>query len=294
MKQTKNKTTTKAKSPAPRNKTGREVVPAKSKALSKPIDFARDARAGQEGMSQQDYMIPRLNILQDGSPQCKKGDERYIRGAEAGDICDTVTGTLFPGAEGIAIIPISYRRAHIEWVTRKKGGGFIADHGTDSSVVDKCERTDDGVLLLPNGHEIKVIGEYFTFLVDTKTGQTTPYVLSMTGSQWKKARRWNTMMNQFMVAPEGNGEPFNPAMFYRVYQFTTTPERNDKGSWFGWVIEPLTNTVELPNGETIYLKARSFREGIASGKVQASAPTQESVHTEVSTGGHPDDDDTPM
>ena len=45
-----------------------------------------DAGAGQENMSQEDMMIPRLSILQDGSAQVKKRDGAYVEGAEVGMI----------------------------------------------------------------------------------------------------------------------------------------------------------------------------------------------------------------
>jgi hypothetical protein len=276
----------KAKRSAPAAKTDQpDLAPALpkprsgSRALAKPINFVGDARVGQEGMSMLDYAIPRLAVLQDLSPQVKQDNPLYIEGAEPGDICDVVGGQLYDANEGTLVIPVSYRRTHIEWVTRKKGGGFVADHGPSGDIIAKCERGERGELTLPNGHEVKITAEYFVFLIeDEASGETRPFVVSMTGSQMKKARRWNTLINQFRVPVEG-GESFNPAMFYRTYKFTTIPESNQQGSWFGWVITPDKNVVDLPNGEKIYIDARDFRESIKAGRVAATRPMEEPVAT---------------
>jgi hypothetical protein len=259
------------------NPAGREIV---RRSSGKPdgalaqrgiVNFEEDSRAGMEGIGAQDLAIPRLAILQDLSPQVKKTEAGYIEGAEPGDICDVVSGVLYSGEDGILVVPVSYRRAHIEWVPRNKGGGFVADHGSDGKIVEKCQRGEKGELNLPNGNIIKITAEYFVMMVEESTGEASAFVLSMTGTQMKKSRRWNTMMNQLRAPKEGGGT-FNPAMFYRSYKLTTTPERNDQGSWFGWVITPDKNTVDYPNGAELYVAARDFRAQVASGAVRASAP----------------------
>lgn len=284
-------TSKKVERSAPAPKSERRVVKAPtptSRALAKPINFAADARKGQETMSMADFAIPRLTILQDLSPQVQKRDALYIADAEPGDICDVVTGVLYDGNEGITFIPVSYSRDHIEWIPRKKGGGFVANHGADGSIIDKCERGDKGEITTKDGHEIKITPTYFGFLVDDSTGEFSPFVLGMTGSQAKKSRKWNTMINQLRVKDDSTGESFNPAMWYRSYKLATVPENNDQGSWFGWAITPGTNTVDLPQGEKIYRDAIIFREGIQSGKIVATRPAQESDFV----AGPPVDDET--
>jgi hypothetical protein len=111
----------------------------------------------------------------------------------------------------------------------------------------------------------------------------------MAGSQLKKSRRWNTMMNQLRV-PAANGTTFNPAMFYRSYHITTVPERNDQGSWFGWHIAPALDTIKLPQGEQLYVAARDFRKSIAEGKVTVAKP----VDADAAAAAIGEADDTPM
>ena len=234
------------------------------------INIEDDANVGQEAMSQRDFAIPSLSVLQDLSPQIKKTKTEYIKGAEVGMICDAVSATLFDGEQGVVVVPVHYRRANVEWKPNR--GGMVKDHGTDDTVLTACVRNDEGRSILPGGNIVTVTAEYFVFLLDGEGGYQ-PYVLRMSGSQLKKARRWNTMINQLRV-PSVNGGTFNPAMFYRSYLLTTTPEQNDKGAWMGWKVSPATKVLDLDNGSVIYQAARDFHNQIKAGAVVAAAHSQ--------------------
>jgi hypothetical protein len=275
----------KVQAPAPKSRT---IVPVPTnRAPAVKLDFAADARMGQETMTQQDYSIPRLVILQALSPQVQDADAKHIDNAEAGDICDTVGQVLYDGENGILVTPISYRRSYIEWVPRTKGGGFVADHTPTNAVTEKnlqellatCNRNDKGKIITPKGNNINVSGEYFIFLIDDSTGGYQPFVLTMSSTQAKKSRRWNTMISQFLI--EYNGKKINPAMWYRTYRLTTIPERNDQGSWFGWQIMPEKDTVALTNGKEVYQDAKAFHASVKKGKVSVAAPEEEEMPGEA-------------
>ena len=82
---------------------------------------------GLENISNDDITIPRLAVVQAGSPQRKKKDEKYIEGAEEGHIFNTVSNKLYD-VEGITVIPCGYRKSYVEWVPRESGGGLVAIH----------------------------------------------------------------------------------------------------------------------------------------------------------------------
>ena len=185
----------------------------------------------------------------------------------------------------MTVVPISYRRAHIEWKLRKNGGGFVADHGADASVLSACTKDSDGRDINADGNQIVATAEYFVYVVDGETGAYTPAVISMSSTQLKKARRWNTLINTFMIPHPQTGESFNPAIFSRTYHLKTIPESNDYGSWFGWDIRPGDLLSEVVGGPAIYAAARDFRAKVAAGEVKA-AP-------DVAEGGD-QDDDSPM
>ena len=237
-----------------------------------------DAGAGMEGMTQDDFMIPRLAVLQQMSPQVNKRDGAYVDGAEPGHIFDNVSGQASDGEEGITVVPISYRRAHIEW--KPDRGGLVRDHGSDSGILEGCSRGAKGEYLSFDGNEIVPTAEYFVYVVDNDGG-FSPAMLTMSKSQLKKARRWNSMINRLQVPhPSDETKKFTPAMFWNAYKMTTVPEENDQGSWFGWNIDMLFDAnsggiiQNLKSGRDIYLAARNFKDQVSSGEVKVSPETQ--------------------
>ena len=154
---------------------------------------------------------------------------------------------------------------------------MVADHGSDEKVLEKCSRGDKGEYFTDEGNEIVITGEYFVFLIDDDG--YTPAVLSMSKSQFKKARTWNTMMNRLMI--DADGQVINPAMFWTSYQLTTVPEKNDQGSWFGWSFKMNHDAKSggiIQNhsqGEEIYLAARNFKAQVAQGDVKVSPESQD-------------------
>jgi len=229
-----------------------------------------DEGAGSEDMSTRDMAIPRLTILQSGSPQVKKREATYIDGAEEGAIFDTVGEVLFGGEEGVILIPVAYRRTNLEWIPRDNGGGLAGDHGPDDSVFNGCTKNEKGQLVNAAGNTIAPTAEYFVLLHNKETGETRPYVLSMASTQLKNSRKWNTAMNMLRVPNPSTGKQICPPMFYKTYNFTTVPESNDSGSWFGWKIEVSEDTLSLENGTEIYLMARALRESVKEGRASAT------------------------
>lgn len=256
------------------------LVPTSSRTVGPASDLSKelaaDAGAGTENFGRDDLQIPRIVILQQLSPQVVKNDPQFIKGAEAGQICDVVNARVFDGDTGILLLPFSYRRTHIEWKPRKTGGGFVADHGPDGEILKKCTKTEEGVNELPNKNVVNVVGEYFAFLIE-EDGKFAPFVVSMTGSQLKKSRQWNTMINRQRLTNEGMDAP--APMFYMSYRMTTVPEKNDKGSWFGWLInaDKAVTDKEFKNGVELYRSAKTFREAVVSGKAKAAPPTEASM-----------------
>lgn len=242
-----------------------------------------DSGAGSENIGMEDMAIPRIVILQTNSPQVNKRDEAYVEGASAGDFYNTVENVAYDGEKGILFVPCSYRRTYIEWILREAGGGFVRDHGNVPTILDQCTQDEKNRDILPNGHQIVNTAEYIGFLINEETGIPTQVVISMTSTQLKKSRKWDTYIKQLLIPrADGNGV-FNPAMFYKAYKMTTVGESNDKGDWFGFLVEPNVTTLELKNGQDIYLSARAFRKAIGEGKVKV-AQDEELVRTDE----HPD------
>lgn len=244
------------------------------------IDFAEDR--GND-FTAKDLSIPFLRILQAMSPQVKKREGSYVQGAEPGMFYNTATGALYSGEDGVLFVPACYERRITEWKPRAAGGGLVKDHGTNEAVLAHTQRNEMGRDVLPSGNEIVTAGMYYGYVVNGS--DVAPAVLSLSGTQLKKARKWNNVIDALRVAdPKNPSARFNPAMFYSCFKLTTVSESNDKGSWFGLAVTRHGNTMDLPNGADIYLQARDLRKSVKDGAVRAAVDNPEAAQEAVAGG----------
>jgi hypothetical protein len=275
------KTTTRSINHA--TKAGTQLVPAEKKdalatrpsaKLEKKDTVALDfATPADHGFSREDLAIPRITILQSGSPQLKKSEGQYIKGAEEGDFFDSISNSIMAkGEEGFIFIPVSFRVAFIEW--KPDRGGFVADHGDNAEVEARCTVNDKGARINPEGNEIVKTYEYYALAV--VKGEVSPrqVVVSLSKTQLKKGRKLNSVIQLLQVeTPEGLR---NPKMYYSCFDAASVPESNDKGNWMGWSFIRKGATHELLGMDT-YEAARGFHQAVSSGQVRAAAPVDDHV-----------------
>ena len=230
-----------------------------------------------------DLAIPFIRILQSNSPQVNKRGDGYVEGCEPSHIFNTALERSYDGETGIYAIVCKYQRQYTEWKPRiddgqggGSGGGFVQSHGTDGEIMkDATQKTlPSGAkkMILPNGNEIVESADYFVIAFDPIDGSMQKAVISMSSTQWKAARKLNNQISGWSKPrPDGKGT-FNPPPYGRVYLFSTVPQSNDKGDFFGWKVEPGDETMDLDGGSDLYLMARDFRRSIEGGYVKAAAP----------------------
>ena len=82
-------------------------------------------------------------------------------------------------------------------------------------------------------------------------------IINMGSTQLKKGRNWNP--NIMKALPGGH-----PATFYaRAFRFTTVPESNDKGNWFGWAIKFECYLWDFPNYGYSWCDLSVDKDGVA-------------------------------
>lgn len=219
------------------------------------IDFAADLGAGFEEADGSAYAIPFLKILQSGSPECKKSDGAYIKGAEEGFFFNTVTHTIH---EELLVIPCYYTHTYVEWGDRISGGGFKASYPASqgAELLAKCQKNEKYQDVLPNGNLLVDSRNHYLLLTYPDLS-FEPALLVLSSTQIKKSRRWMTMMQNVRI----NGQ--TAPMFSQQYLLSTVAESNDKGSWFGLNVQH-AGPVAQPRQ---YAAARDFRDSIRQGQV---------------------------
>lgn len=234
--------------------------------------FAAEAGAGFEEASAASYAIPFLYVLQSGSPQCKKSDGAYIKGAEEGMLFNSVTKEIYSGETGIVVIPCHYTHRFNEWKDRDAGGGFVHEYLPGEQ--PDTHKDDKGRDKLENGNNLVDTRNHYVLLIK-EDGSFEPALMTLSSTQLKKSRQWMSVMQGIKMK---RGESFVTApMMSRMYRITTVPESNDKGSWFGVKIEQ-EGIVTNPG---LFKAAMEFRDAVKSGSAQAkpeAAPQTASGH----------------
>lgn len=269
--------------------TATEVAVIPPAPLPAPIDdiaaaeLLQDAAESAEHLTRDDLMIPFLSVIQTGSPQVKKGKPEYIPEAKPGMFINTLTNELFDGDIGVLVLPVFYTINYTEWKPRAKGGGLVNDFGIDDGILKQTRRDETtGRDTLPSGNEIATSGMHYSYILAPDTYLPQQAVISLSATQLKKSRRWNTLVSTLKIPhPSGRGH-FTPARYYMTYRLKTVLEGNDKGDWFGVVIEYEKPVLQLPNGvgPDLYRMARDFAKLASEGGVKV----QKIQDTVMSTG----------
>ena len=223
--------------------------------------FEGDAAKGLGNIGQQDLALPFLKILAQLSPEVNKRDGKYVEGAEAGMIYNSVTGELYNGVEGINVIPCFYKLEYLEWKDRGEGlGAPVAIYPSSSDIMSKTKPDANYKDRLPNGNYIERTASHFVIILGDSPSTA---LISMKSTQLKISRKWNSMMSGLKL--KGKNGLFTPASFSHIYRLKTTQMSNDKGTWFGWEVSkvgPITD-------QQLYQQAKTFSENISKGSVKA-------------------------
>ena len=240
-------------------------LPAKTggKALAVPDQMALDAQQGASGFENigaDDIAIPFIKVLQALSPEVR--GKTKIKGAKEGDFINSVTLALL--GNQIILVPCAYEKAYVEWKLREDGGGYIQKHAT-SAILDNCNRDEKNRNILPNGNQVVDTAYHYCLLVyeDESFDQV---VVSLTSTQLKKSRRWNSMALALKI--EVGNKSFTPPMYSHTYVAKTVEEDNDIGSWSGWLIGEPT---PIDNAE-LYAAAKKLHDDVTRGGIKTAPP----------------------
>ncbi len=114
---------------------GKSLAKKKPAGAVAPYDYGDMAGAGLEGITSADRLIPYLSMLQGLSDELKPANGAYIKGAEIGELINTVTKERYDGDVGRVFVAVDRSHQFVEWVPRKKGGGYVDTFAPESDEV---------------------------------------------------------------------------------------------------------------------------------------------------------------
>lgn len=227
-----------------------EVAEKKETALARVPEQSFNGGFGEA--SADDFAVPYIRVIQSGSPQVKKKDEKYIEGAEAGMFFNTVSLETF--SDAIRVVPCFFAKSCLEFNLREKGGGLVAVHPADYPKRVRTQKDDSNRVLTQDGTQLVDCRSYYCLML-RDDADPEPVVISMTSTQLKKSRSWLFNLQKY------NAEDISAG----TWKITTIEERNAKGEWWGLVIG-----LEGATPEDIHADAVRFGQAVQSGMVQAT------------------------
>jgi len=259
------KAASKKKTVAPRKTT--EVAP------EVDIDIGAYAGMGNEEVSPEDYALPILRILQKMSPQVDENEEGHVEGAKAGMFFNTVTNEAYDG--DLTVVPVLFRKELVEWVPRDAGGGFVAVYDINDPIKDVAVPKEEGSLhmtLPESGNDLVDTYNQYVICVE-EGGSRFPALISMTSTQVKKAKQWNSLISQQSLVHKGKLIS-NPPRWAFLYKLATIGESNDYGSFYNFNVTIVKDENGKPvetlhEDSALFTTASSLYEALKKGEAKA-------------------------
>lgn len=226
-----------------------------------------DSGAGLENFTTEDMQIPFIRILQALSPQLNKQDPLYIKGAEQGDIFNTVSGEIYKADTGLTVVPAYFEKKFLEFALRSTGGGFIRELAPDDKDINLTTR-EGTIEMLPSGNEL--VRTHQHLVIAKGENEMAPAVLDMKKTQLKVSRRWNTLKNGIRL-PSGKPMP----LYGTAWKITTVSESNDQGTWYNYKLDRITEITK--DIESMMLEARNMYQSVRKGEIKMAAASADEM-----------------
>lgn len=217
-----------------------------------PAHMTAAGGLGNEDVETQDLAIPRLNLLQQLSPQLDESKAEYVEGAKAGLFINSVTNELM---EGVFVLNLFYKRTVAAFKKRDFGGGFGGNYDTLIEAKEQLAAKGES----PEMYDLVETANHYCLLLDEDGNPRTPVIFSMSNSKMRVSNQWNS---QIMM--RGDSIP----RFSSVWRLGSVHQSNSKGSWYNVGIDYVGYA---PEG--LFNEAKKLYE-----QLKQSAENQEAQH----------------
>ena len=216
-----------------------------------------------ENLGAEDLALPFFRIYQ--------GQEDFEIDGKKGDMYNSVTRAVVPGAEGARVIFCAYQKRFIEWAPRGSGTGAPKNIFEPHEARPRTERnkeTNKDMVVGGDGNYIDETHQHFCLILNDD-GTADNVLIVMTSTQLKKSRKLNSMLTSQKM--KGKDGVYTPARFCYVGNLKTVPESNGKGGWYGWEV-----SIEGPVQDAdLFQQAKSFNESIPAGDINVKHESDE-------------------
>jgi len=178
-----------------------------------PAHVSQGTGAGNENVTSQDMAIPRLDLIQQLSPQLDKNDAKFIEGAQLGHIFNSLTGELY---NHCFLINLHYENKWQVFKDRKFGGGFEGSFDSEAEALAHLDANQ----LPRQQYNIAETGIHKCLLLNDQGEPDQPVLIYMSGSKFKVSKEWNSAIR--LKNP-------NADRFASVWTLSSVGEKNRSG-----------------------------------------------------------------
>lgn len=187
-------------------------------------EYEQYAGQGLDDLSQEDKGLPFFEIIQPMSPEVEE------IGAKPGQIINKATKELL---DELIFVPVVRAHVYTEWVPRDKGGGLVATHELNSTIVVSArEKQKVGKHVLPNDNEL-IETFYLYGLVLDNEGNPMPAVIAFTSTKISAYKQLTTRADSLMFRAK-DGRKLKYPWFAHAWKLTTEKKKKDKWTWWTW------------------------------------------------------------
>ena len=234
------------------------------------LDFVQDSGMGLENIDKGDLALPFLKLLQSGSYETKKKHAKYVEGAEAGMLYNTVTKKLYHvgnGSKGVEVIPVFYKMTYPEWAPFERSEGRPIHNDRGPGIMAKTTQNEQNKDMLDNGNQIIKTANHFVIINGDRPEKA---LITMKSTQLKESRGWNSLMeNEFEIDPKTNKAVPAP-IFSRIYTLKSI-ENSGSFSWHGYKVS-LARKVD---NAALYQMAKDFHNSLKKSAQRKEADSGE-------------------
>ncbi len=245
-------------------------------------DFASLAGEGFGETNATDFVIPRLGLLGELSPQLKKSNAKYIAGAEVGDIVDAALGEVLAkgyNGEVVQLLPVKRVKEVLEWKPRTAGGGLVhrepllvpfEDYARKRGAKQDAEKYE---FKLANGNEL--IETWQLYCLDLSRG-AMPCFVPFKKSNLKVIRTWFTKRANTKIPGTPNALP----LLFRTIDLGSFEDSGNSNTWANYTISDGPSLPEMGDYTDLKMAAEAFLDILKSGNYTADIDQEESGTTD--------------
>ena len=207
-----------------------------------PTHLAQGTGAGNENVSANDMTVPRLDIIQQLSPQIDPSSPKYIEGAKLGHVFNSLSGEIY---NHCFVVNLQFEQRYQVFKKRNFGGGFEGSFDNEAQALAHL----DAAGLPREQYDVSETGIHKCMLLDDAGNPAEPVMIYMSGSKLKVSRDWNSAIQ--LKNPQAD-------RFASVWTLSSVGEKNRQG-------QPYQNLkVDFAGwaGEGLYEAAKSMYAGL--------------------------------